>query len=158
MCHSLENSNQEVHQKDVCNQEVTGHDGRNNPCSCLARRQLDYLAIFSSFILTTRSWERKRKRAKQEWILFFHCFIQKYLNIYEGLPAKAISSKQWYWCSPQEICTCYRWWWSHACQIYHRFYKLQFLMLCVICHEYQDIPLWNFRTFVFVSKLPVPYS
>lgn len=36
--HSLEDRNQEVDQKDVCHQEIAGHDGRHNPCSCLAWR------------------------------------------------------------------------------------------------------------------------
>lgn len=36
--HSLEDRNQEVDQKDVCHQEIAGHDGRHNPRSCLAWR------------------------------------------------------------------------------------------------------------------------
>jgi len=82
MCHSLENGNKEVHQKDVCNQKVTGHDGRNNPCSCLAGRQLDYFAIFSGFILTTRSWEQKcKKMQNRNESYFFSAFTEifKYL-------------------------------------------------------------------------------
>lgn len=36
---------------------------------------------------------KMQNKAKWEWILFFHCFLHKYLNIYKGLPAKTVSSK-----------------------------------------------------------------
>lgn len=58
----LKDSDEEVDQQDVCHEKVAGHDGWHDPGACLAGRQLDYLTILSSLILSTGSWRKQYRQ------------------------------------------------------------------------------------------------